>query len=176
RPRRSQLHRATPSSRPAAPPPPSRITSPSHDRLMRPPGRRVAISVARLAFISLTERVLGNDSSMSAMIPPVWTGRGSVQKAVSLAAASGSVRGDCHTAFSTCPGPSRRRRQAGDWAPCHQRLLAAQRRLEATTESVDTVADAVGLGSAATLRLHFRRALRTSPVSYHRRLTTKARA
>ena len=37
-------------------------------------------------------------------------------------------------------------------------------------------AEAVGLGSAATLRLHFRRALRTSPVSYRRRFSTKARA
>jgi AraC family transcriptional activator FtrA len=58
----------------------------------------------------------------------------------------------------------------------HQRLLAAQRRLEATSESVDAVAEAVGLGSAATLRLHFRRALRTSPISYRRRFSTKARA
>jgi AraC family transcriptional regulator, transcriptional activator FtrA len=58
----------------------------------------------------------------------------------------------------------------------HQRLLAAQRRLEATSDSVDAVAEAVGLGSAATLRLHFRRALRTSPISYRRRFSTKARA
>ncbi len=58
----------------------------------------------------------------------------------------------------------------------YQRLLAAQRRLEATSESVDAVAEAVGLGTAATLRLHFRRALRTSPTAYRRRFSTRARA
>lgn len=51
----------------------------------------------------------------------------------------------------------------------HQRLLAAQRRLETTTESIDEIADAVGLQTAATLRLHFRRALRTTPTAYRRR-------
>ena len=58
----------------------------------------------------------------------------------------------------------------------HQRLLAAQRRLEATSDPVDAVAQAVGLGSAETLRLHFRRALRTSPTAYRRRFSTKVRA
>lgn len=58
----------------------------------------------------------------------------------------------------------------------HQRLLAAQRRLETTTESVDAIAEAVGLQTAATLRLHFRRSLRTTPTAYRRRFSTKARA
>jgi AraC family transcriptional activator FtrA len=54
----------------------------------------------------------------------------------------------------------------------HQRLLAAQRRLETTDESVDAVAEAVGLQTAATLRMHFRRALRITPTAYRRRFGT----
>lgn len=54
----------------------------------------------------------------------------------------------------------------------HQRLLAAQRRLETSDESVDRVADAVGMRTAATLRHHFRRTLRTSPTAYRKRFTT----
>jgi len=57
----------------------------------------------------------------------------------------------------------------------HQRLLAAQHRLETGTDSMEHVAEAVGLRTAATLRLHFARALRTTPTKYRRqfsRLTT----
>jgi AraC family transcriptional activator FtrA len=54
----------------------------------------------------------------------------------------------------------------------HQRLLAAQRRLETSSDSMDEVAEAVGLDTAATLRLHFRRTLRTTPTAYRRRFTT----
>lgn len=56
----------------------------------------------------------------------------------------------------------------------HQRLLAAQRRLETTAESVDEVAEAVGLQTAATLRLHFRRSLKTTPTLYRRRFSMNA--
>jgi AraC family transcriptional regulator, transcriptional activator FtrA len=56
----------------------------------------------------------------------------------------------------------------------HQRLLAAQRRLETTDDSVDAIAEAVGLQTAATLRLHFRRALRTTPTAYRRRFNVSA--
>lgn len=55
----------------------------------------------------------------------------------------------------------------------HQRLLAAQHRLETTTESVDEVAQAVGLETAATLRLHFRRSLQTTPTAYRRRFSSR---
>jgi AraC family transcriptional regulator, transcriptional activator FtrA len=57
----------------------------------------------------------------------------------------------------------------------HQRLLAAQRRLETTRESIDEIAEAVGLQTAATLRLHFRRSLHTTPTAYRRRFTVRAR-
>jgi AraC family transcriptional activator FtrA len=51
----------------------------------------------------------------------------------------------------------------------HQRLIAAQRRLETTRESVEVIAERVGLHTADTLRLHFRRTLRTTPTAYRRR-------
>jgi len=57
-----------------------------------------------------------------------------------------------------------------------QRVLAAQRRLESAKESIDEVADAVGFGTAQTLRLHFRRILRTSPTAYCRQFSTRAGA
>jgi AraC family transcriptional regulator, transcriptional activator FtrA len=67
------------------------------------------------------------------------------------------------------------RRQTGttphQWLT-HLRLLAAQRRLEQTHESIDEVAEAVGWQTAATMRLHFMRHLRTSPTAYRRRFST----
>jgi AraC family transcriptional activator FtrA len=54
----------------------------------------------------------------------------------------------------------------------HQRVLAAQGRLEATTDPIERVAEATGLQTAATLRFHFRRALRTTPTAYRRRFST----
>src|SRR5579871_5777330 len=56
----------------------------------------------------------------------------------------------------------------------HQRLLAAQRMLEKTGESVDRIAEAVGLQTAATLRLHFSRVLGTSPTAYRKRFSIRA--
>jgi transcriptional regulator GlxA family with amidase domain len=54
----------------------------------------------------------------------------------------------------------------------HQRVLAAQRRLEMTDESIEQVAEAVGLQSAATLRLHFGREMGITPTAYRRRFTS----
>jgi len=51
----------------------------------------------------------------------------------------------------------------------HQRLEAAQRRLETTRDGIDDVAAACGFDSAMTLRHHFRRAFRTTPTAYRRR-------
>ena len=56
----------------------------------------------------------------------------------------------------------------------HQRLLAAQRMLENTGESVDRIAEAVGLQTAATLRLHFSRVLGTTPTAYRKRFSIPA--
>jgi AraC family transcriptional activator FtrA len=58
----------------------------------------------------------------------------------------------------------------------HQRLLAAQQRLETSAASIDEIAEAVGLQTAATLRLHFRRALRTTPTAYRHKFSTRLRA
>jgi AraC family transcriptional regulator, transcriptional activator FtrA len=55
----------------------------------------------------------------------------------------------------------------------HQRLLAAQHRLETTDESIDRIAEAVGLQTAATLRQHFQQRLGTSPTAYRRRFTVR---
>jgi AraC family transcriptional activator FtrA len=53
----------------------------------------------------------------------------------------------------------------------HQRLLAAQRRLEGSTDSVDQIAEAVGLQTGATLRNYFRNILHTSPTAYRRKFS-----
>jgi transcriptional regulator GlxA family with amidase domain len=49
-----------------------------------------------------------------------------------------------------------------------QRVAAAQRLLETSDLSVDRVADACGLGSAANLRLHFGRVVGISPTAYRK--------
>ncbi len=55
----------------------------------------------------------------------------------------------------------------------HQRLLAAQHRLETSADSIDRIAEAVGLQTAATLRQHFQRRLGTSPTAYRRRFSVR---
>ncbi len=49
-----------------------------------------------------------------------------------------------------------------------QRILAAQQQLETGDASVDRVAQSCGFGSTVSLRVHFRRAVGTSPVEYRR--------
>lgn len=49
-----------------------------------------------------------------------------------------------------------------------QRLHRAQQLLETSDLDVDQIADRSGFGTAANLRLHFRRELRTTPTSYRR--------
>src|SRR5262249_47087272 len=58
----------------------------------------------------------------------------------------------------------------------HQRVQAAQRQLEGSRFTIEEVANAVGFGTAQTLRLHFRRILRTSPTAYRRRFAATRRA
>jgi len=57
----------------------------------------------------------------------------------------------------------------------HQRLLSAQRRLETTRASIDEVAEAVGFGTATTLRQRFQQAFGTTPTAYRRRFAPPAR-
>jgi transcriptional regulator GlxA family with amidase domain len=47
-------------------------------------------------------------------------------------------------------------------------VLAARRLLEGTDLSVAQVAARAGLGSAASLRVHFQRAVGTTPLAYRR--------
>lgn len=54
-----------------------------------------------------------------------------------------------------------------------QRVFAAQRRLETSRSSIDEIAAAVGFETTQTLRLHFRRMLRTSPNAYRRRFAPR---
>jgi AraC family transcriptional regulator, transcriptional activator FtrA len=67
------------------------------------------------------------------------------------------------------------RRQTGttphQWLT-HLRILAAQRRLEQTSDGMDAIAEAVGWQTPATLRQHFSRELGTSPTAYRRRFST----
>ena len=49
-----------------------------------------------------------------------------------------------------------------------QRTALAQRLLETTDLSIERVADDAGFGTAAAMRLHFQRALKTSPAAYRR--------
>ena len=51
------------------------------------------------------------------------------------------------------------------------RVNLARELLEATDRSIDQVAEDTGLGSAANLRLHFRRVLQTTPTAYRRAFT-----
>jgi transcriptional regulator GlxA family with amidase domain len=49
-----------------------------------------------------------------------------------------------------------------------QRVLLAQRLLEESGHSVETIADRAGFGSAALLRHHFMRRVGTTPQAYRR--------
>jgi transcriptional regulator GlxA family with amidase domain len=55
----------------------------------------------------------------------------------------------------------------GQWL-VRQRVLLAQRLLEITDDPVELIALRCGFGTAAGLRLHFRRVLATSPLVYRR--------
>ena len=55
-----------------------------------------------------------------------------------------------------------------------QRVAAAQRLLETSDLSIDRVAEACGLGSAANLRLHFGRVVGTSPTAYRKAFKQRA--
>ncbi len=55
-----------------------------------------------------------------------------------------------------------------------QRVARAQRLLETTDGSIDLVARESGFGTAANLRKHFRRVLRTSPDAYRRSFRQRA--
>ena len=49
-----------------------------------------------------------------------------------------------------------------------QRLLLARRLLETTDRPIERIAEHAGFGTAAALRVHFRRSVTTSPLAYRR--------
>jgi AraC family transcriptional regulator, transcriptional activator FtrA len=59
----------------------------------------------------------------------------------------------------------------GEWL-LTERLVRARELLETTGHSIESIADATGFGSAATLRHHFRARLGTSPVAYRNRFAS----
>ncbi len=56
-----------------------------------------------------------------------------------------------------------------------QRIRLAQELLETTDDSVDAIAAATGMGTAATLRRHFNRTVGVSPSTYRRTFRARAR-
>ncbi|MDN3027863.1 helix-turn-helix domain-containing protein [Streptomyces sp. S.PB5] len=56
-----------------------------------------------------------------------------------------------------------------------QRIRRAQELLEATDDSVDTIATTTGMGTATTLRRHFNRTVGVPPDTYRRTFRSKAR-
>jgi transcriptional regulator GlxA family with amidase domain len=56
----------------------------------------------------------------------------------------------------------------------HQRVLLARDRLETSTAGIDQIAAECGFGTAANLRLHFRRLLATTPTAYRRTFAQRA--
>jgi AraC family transcriptional regulator, transcriptional activator FtrA len=61
----------------------------------------------------------------------------------------------------------------GEWL-LTERLVRARELLETTGHSIESIADATGFGSAATLRHHFRARLGTSPAAYRNRFASGA--
>ncbi|MCA1983363.1 helix-turn-helix domain-containing protein [Nocardioides nematodiphilus] len=65
--------------------------------------------------------------------------------------------------------------QAGPLEWLHrQRVLRAQEMLETTDAGIDRIAARCGLGSAATLRRHFVRALGVTPTAYRAAFGSRA--
>lgn len=56
-----------------------------------------------------------------------------------------------------------------------QRIALAQRMLETTDQPVDQIAASAGFGTPAAMRLHFRKALATSPAAYRKTFRTSLR-
>lgn len=80
----------------------------------------------------------------------------------SMAAAAGLTRRTFTRRFQKLYGMS-----FGEWLAL-QRVEEAQRLLETTDKTVETIAFEVGFGSAASLRQHFAARLKTSPLQYRR--------
>lgn len=104
----------------------------------------------------------GNADRFTQALDAVHRTLGGTHSLDSVAAAAGLTRRTFTRRFQKSIGTS-----FGDWL-IDQRIALAQRLLEATEKSMDTVAFEAGFGSATSLRQHFAARLRTSPGQYRR--------
>jgi AraC family transcriptional activator FtrA len=139
-------------------------------------GAEIANQVARRLVVS-PQREGGQSQYVPAPVPPAMTGglgRALEWAQRRLGEELSVARWARQAAMSPRTFARRFRVETGTtphrWL-LNQRVLAAQQRLETTSRSIDEVAEDVGLRTAATLRLHFRRALRTTPTAYRRRFS-----
>ncbi len=102
----------------------------------------------------------GMDRTLAATLEHAMQNLGSIQTVSDLASQVGMSRRSLERAFAVELGVSPAR-----WLNS-QRLLKARLLLETTVLSVDVVAARSGLGSAPSLRRHFRSELSTTPTAY----------
>ena len=102
----------------------------------------------------------GTDRSLAATLEHAMRNLGSIQTVSDLASQIGMSRRSLERAFAEELGVS-----PAKWLNS-QRLLRARLLLETTVLSVDVVAARSGLGSAPSLRRHFRSELSTTPMAY----------
>ncbi|TIX35304.1 MAG: helix-turn-helix domain-containing protein, partial [Mesorhizobium sp.] len=110
----------------------------------------------------------GNADRFTQALDTVRKTLGDLHSLDSVADAAGLTRRTFTRRFQKTIGTS-----FGDWL-IDQRVALAQRLLEATEKSMDTVAFEAGFGSATSLRQHFAARLRTSPVQYRREFSKNA--
>ena len=139
-------------------------------------GAEIANQVARRLVVS-PQREGGQSQFIPAALPPEGSGGlgGSLEWTLRHLAEPLTVEDLAQRAAMSPRTFARRFRSETGTTPhrwlTHQRLLAAQRRLETTKEPIETIAVKVGFETAATLRLHFRRSLHTTPTDYRRRFS-----
>ncbi|TIW44270.1 MAG: helix-turn-helix domain-containing protein [Mesorhizobium sp.] len=104
----------------------------------------------------------GNADRFTQALDTVRKTLGDLHSLDSVADAAGLTRRTFTRRFQKTIGTS-----FGDWL-IDQRVALAQRLLEETEKSMDTVAFEAGFGSATSLRQHFAARLRTSPAQYRR--------
>ncbi|RWF72465.1 MAG: helix-turn-helix domain-containing protein [Mesorhizobium sp.] len=110
----------------------------------------------------------GNADRFTQALDTVRKTLGDLHSLDSVADAAGLTRRTFTRRFQKTIGTS-----FGDWL-IDQRVALAQRLLEATEKSMDTVAFEAGFGSATSLRQHFAARLRTSPAQYRREFSKNA--
>jgi transcriptional regulator GlxA family with amidase domain len=136
-------------------------------------GERVATRLARRMVVP-PHRDGGQQQYVETPLPPVQadTLQETLAWMTGHLAEELTVEGLAERAHMSARTFARRFRAETGTTPHHwltgQRVLLAQRLLEESDHSVDTVADLAGFGSAAVLRHHFVRRVGTTPQAYRR--------